>query len=1175
MSDLDLSGRKVGEFVLRERIGAGGYSTVYRCEQPALKRDAVVKVLHAGRVGHDPDQERLLRAAAQERFLREAQLASRLDHPYAAHVYSFGVEQSDGLLWIAMERVQGITLGEWLRAHGPMPLVHFVPFLEAVAQVVQAAHERGIVHRDLKPSNIMVLDSGGRLLPKLLDFGIAKLNAVSAEPDRPGDATLDAAADGVPTVKIRVTPQLVQRTRTGERGPTGQLTQPGAMLGSAPYMSPEQWGSPHAVGPATDIYSLGCVAYEMLAGRVPFAAEDTGGYFDRHLRADPPPLGASFSPSLDRVLRRALAKDPDARPASALDLAAELAAAARSDPRQRLRSAAQEWHAHARAPGLLWGRDALAEIERSTLRAPRDALGELEYSFIVASRRRARVFRWATRSIAALVLVGVLGALQYRSAMQARITDDQARLATQEVHAARALADARTLEGELEQGRAALLHGEPEALPHLARAYRGEPSPTTAFMLARAAEPRLAERARFASTSGRMWWAAFSPDGRQIVTTDDRGAQIWDGQTHALLFALPHGCEVYQAVYGADGKRLVTVGKTMVRIWDTSSGGVIRELEDKPGEPTDYFRGAISRDGALVAAIDAAGATVRIWNAQSGALVVELHFHAAGFPNLAFDADRWFVATGGDELRVYDQRTWTSTATIPGPIRGLALDGHGHLATGAANGDAALWEIPGGKKLRELGQFPEAVDSIAFSPDGRLVAAGSRDGAMQVWQVTSGVRLSQLNPRHGKILEVEFDPSSRLLLAANADGTVVVADAAQGLQVAVLEGPQGVVRTAGFGPDQQVVGASWDGTARLWDAASPFRRFRSDPVGSECGRGMGAAPEGRFMAIGCGMRPTAVWDTAHDRLLAELPAVTPIVSGGYASAVPAISADGNRAAIARGNAVALYEIPGGRLLRTIEHRAAVSAVAFASDGRDVATGAIDGSTTVTHDDGSREVLPARAGVDAVELLPDGRLVVSDAARRLRVYGANGAILADLETPSRIRSLRRDGDLIVALPSYTGPVVPPALVDLERYRIVALLDSHTGQVLSARWTRDHRIITAGADGTARLWDGATGLPLQTYTGGPRFLADAMLTPDGLVIGGDADGLVRFWDAATGEKLWILQAHSSPVIGVHLAGDGSNDIVTLGLTGELSRWQLRRPEQVIDLCARQPHCAVLPP
>jgi serine/threonine-protein kinase len=138
---------------------------VYRCDQPLLRREAVIKILHP---------ERRLSPDAVQRFLREAQLASRLDHPYAAHIYGFGVEELDKLLWIAMERVQGVTLADWLTAHGPMPLAQFVPFFERIAVVVQTAHEQGIVHRDLKPSNVMVLDRAGELLPKLLDFGVAK-----------------------------------------------------------------------------------------------------------------------------------------------------------------------------------------------------------------------------------------------------------------------------------------------------------------------------------------------------------------------------------------------------------------------------------------------------------------------------------------------------------------------------------------------------------------------------------------------------------------------------------------------------------------------------------------------------------------------------------------------------------------------------------------------------------------------------------------------------------------------------------------------------------------------------------------------------------------------------------------------------------------------------------------
>ena len=157
-----ITGRQLGDFVVRELIGSGGQGEVYRAEQPALDRPAVIKILHQA-----------ARGSGAERFLREARLASRLDHPYAAHVYAFGVE-ADGLLWIAMELVRGVTLASWLETEGTVPLERFVPLLERVCEVVHTAHQQGIVHRDLKPGNIMVVARAGRMLPKLLDFGIAK-----------------------------------------------------------------------------------------------------------------------------------------------------------------------------------------------------------------------------------------------------------------------------------------------------------------------------------------------------------------------------------------------------------------------------------------------------------------------------------------------------------------------------------------------------------------------------------------------------------------------------------------------------------------------------------------------------------------------------------------------------------------------------------------------------------------------------------------------------------------------------------------------------------------------------------------------------------------------------------------------------------------------------------------
>ena len=115
------------------------------------------------------------------------------------------------------------------------------------------------------------------------------------------------------------------------------------------------------------------------------------------------------------------------------------------------------------------------------------------------------------------------------------------------------------------------------------------------------------------------------------------------------------------------------------------------------------------------------------------------------------------------------------------------------------------------------------------------------------------------------------------------------------------------------------------------------------------------------------------------------------------------------------------------------------------------------------------------------------------------------------------------------------------------------------------------MTAGADGTARVWNGSTGTLLQTYRGWPGILRDAILTPDGLVIGGDADGSLRFWDAASGAKRWTLPVHKSAVIGVHLEGV---DIVTRGFGGEVSRWTLPQSGVVIEACAHHAPCATIP-
>ncbi len=355
--------------MLRECIGEGAFAAVYRCEQPLLGREAVVKVLH----------QRLRNSEVVfQRFMREARLASRLDHPYAAHVYAFGVEPDDGLAWIAMELVHGTSLARWLSERGAMPLDMLVAFFEQVAEIVQNAHDHGIVHRDLKPSNVMINEFAGKIFPKLLDFGVAKMvddaansgmsSSEFAPPTHPGAAIPGGLVTG--EFDDTLSPMAMG---SGDI----QLTQANATLGSPPYMSPEQWCDPMSVGPRSDLYALGVMAYEALTGRQPFTGPTIAAIGEQHCNAEVPPIVAPVAPpadpmggaaprpgggavglspfrlaALDRVFRRVLAKNPGDRPASALEFARELRVAAfaaeGSDPslamapvaRRRMRSIA-------------------------------------------------------------------------------------------------------------------------------------------------------------------------------------------------------------------------------------------------------------------------------------------------------------------------------------------------------------------------------------------------------------------------------------------------------------------------------------------------------------------------------------------------------------------------------------------------------------------------------------------------------------------------------------------------------------------------------------------------------------------------------------------------------------------------------------------------------------------
>jgi WD40 repeat protein len=294
----------------------------------------------------------------------------------------------------------------------------------------------------------------------------------------------------------------------------------------------------------------------------------------------------------------------------------------------------------------------------------------------------------------------------------------------------------------------------------------------------------------------------------------------------------------------------------------------------------------------------------------------------------------------------------------------------------------------------------------------------------------------------------------------------------------------------------------------------------------------------------------------------------PSAEADFAAVLPAVSSSGERAAIARGNTVEVYKLPGGQLLRKITHGAVVTAVAFAATGHDLVSGASDGSVVVASDDRAPVHLPlAAGGIDAVAILRNNEVVVADARKHLRFYGPDyTTVLADVALDRRVGLLRPSGDnrRLIAIPSYVAETGPPVLLDLEHHQVLVTLSGHIGRVFSARFVRaDREFLTTGGDGSVRSWNASNGLLLRTYRGSARYLADATLSPDGsMVVAGGGDGLLRFWDTANGRPLWTMPAHKSSLIGLHFEGA---DIVTRGFGGEVARWTVPNTPETFEVAA----------
>ncbi|MBU6221871.1 MAG: serine/threonine protein kinase [Planctomycetes bacterium] len=1004
-------GTNLGGVTIIRLIAEGGMGRVYEGRQAAPERDVAVKVLRGGFVS----------ASLVRRFEYEARILARLRHPTIAQIFTFGTyHDGDGVVpFFVMEMVEA---GRPITRHAVearLGVREIVTLFRRVCAAVAHGHQKGVIHRDLKPGNILV-DAAGE--PKVIDFGVAR----SIGPDH-GDPT--------------------------------QMTRAGDVVGTLRYMSPEQLGVGDGdVDARSDVYALGLVLHEALAGCLPYDLRGMSFVEAARVLDDPSPAsmaavqraaedagcGSLDSRALATIVATCLSKRPGDRYATAVEVEAELgrwlageAILARppTTAESLIRFARRNRATTAAAVAIIVTLIAATSgITFFYLRAERERR-QADQARIVAERREGEAERQAAAARAQLYISNVL------LSAAARDRDNVA-------EAERLLADARGLVGDAGSPSPIELTCLAASLDESVRAIGGHVGNVTAVgwspdgtVIASGASDgavRLGTRSGVAiswsdepigSHDDAVWSAAFSPDGRLLATASGDGSvRVWSVAGRSCIRELrADESASYAVAFAADGSTLATGGRDRtVRIWDASTWEQQRELRGHDGT---VHAVSYSPDGTSLATAAADG-TIRLWSTETALQTACLTGHEGRVFGVAFSPDGSELASAGDDGTA---RTWSVDAETerfvmrhPFRVNGVAwLEDGRRLATASHDGVLRVWDAATGLEHGRRRGHTSRVWSVAAVPTQGWVATGAGDGTMRIWDATLGT--SPVMRGDDKVLSVVYSGDGRLIATAMANSVVRLWDAATLEPRGVLRKAVGRVNDVRFAPDgETVAGCCDDGTVQLWDRSSCRRRAWFKPHERRV-YAIDFSPDGRLLATAAEDRSARIWDLAAGSRVGE-----PLKHGSRVFRAT-FSPDGTLLATACEDRTArLYHVADGSEVRRFEqHEGPVNWVAFSSDGMRLVTACSDGAARIwsVADGGLVSVMtgPARQ-IWKAAFSPDG---------------------------SRVAAVSADGTAQVW--------------DVATGRATPMLRGHTDQVWGVAFAPDGQSLATGSwDGTARVW-----------------------------------------------------------------------------------------------------------
>jgi WD40 repeat protein len=607
----------------------------------------------------------------------------------------------------------------------------------------------------------------------------------------------------------------------------------------------------------------------------------------------------------------------------------------------------------------------------------------------------------------------------------------------------------------------------------------------------------------FLSSGGPISNAAFSPNGKRIVTaSDDQTARVWEAETgHLLAILTGHTGPVNDAEFSPDGGRIVTASDDNTgRVWDAESGRLLATLTGHFG---NVRHAAFSPDGERIvtASFDR---TARVWDAETGQQLATLTGHASSVDYASFSPDgkRIVTASRDKTAGIWDAESGHQLATLTGHtdsvVRAVFSPNGKCIVTASRDKTARTWDAGTGQALATLTGHGDTVNDAAFSPDGENIVTASSDNTARVWDVETGHLLVTLTGE-GSVFVATFSPDGNRIVMAGVDGTARVRDAETGHILKTLTGHTDGVFDAAFSPKgNRVVTAGLDHTARVWDSASghllAILNGHSDAVVDAA-----FSPDGKRIVTSSWDHTARVWDAESGHPLATLK--------GHSHDVwhAVFSPDGNRIVTSTTvDEARVWDSESGHLLKILKPSMVINA-AFSPDGKRIVTASGNRIANVSDVETGQIRATLTGHADVVwhaAFSPDGKRIVTASKD-------NTARVWDAESGKQLGSL-------------TG---------------------HSGWVYDAEFSPDgKRIVTASKDHTARLWDAETGHLLATLAGHTGEVFDAAFSPDGkCVVTASFDNTARVWDAESGQLLATLAGHTGSVFEASFSPDG-NFIVT---------------------------------